>query len=134
MNDYKPTLYLVRGLPGAGKSTFARKLAYCMDIGYYEADMYFMHEGEYKFNPSGLTNAHAWCQGAVKCQLELGLSVVVSNTSTTEHEVQTYKDIAEQYGANFVSLIVENRHGSSSVHDVPAGVIQRMQSRFSIKL
>lgn len=134
MDNYKPTLYLVRGLPGAGKSTFARKLAYCMEAGFYEADMYFMQDGEYKFNPSSLTNAHAWCQGAVKCQLELELSVVVSNTSTTEKEVQVYKDIAEQYGANFVSLVVENRHGNKSVHNVPDGVLQRMHSRFSVKL
>jgi Tfp pilus assembly pilus retraction ATPase PilT len=39
-------LYLVRGIPGSGKSTFAKTLS----GEYYEADMFFMVDGEYKFD------------------------------------------------------------------------------------
>lgn len=81
-----------------------------------------------------LKYAHDWCQSKCYDSLSQGFSVVISNTSTTEAEVQTYAKIAEETGAMFVSLIVENRHGNKSIHAVPDGVIQRQKSRFSIKL
>ena len=45
-------LYLVRGLPGSGKSTFAKKLVHS-DFLVCEADKYFMVNGEYKFDVKG---------------------------------------------------------------------------------
>jgi predicted kinase len=54
-------LFLLRGLPGSGKSTLAKSLG-GMQI---EADKYFMDGDEYKFDPSKLKEAHAWCQNAV---------------------------------------------------------------------
>ena len=127
------TLYLIRGVSGAGKSTFAKQLADSMSIDFYEADQYFYRHGKYEFNPTDLKYAHDWCQSMCYTNLSQDFSVVVSNTSTTEAEVQTYAKIAEETGAMFVSLIVENRHGNKSIHDVPDGVIQRQKSRFSIK-
>jgi predicted kinase len=128
------TLYLVRGVSGAGKSTFAEQLADSMGIYRFEADAYFSFNGTYNFDPAYLKDAHEWCQGKCKYVLSQGYSVVISNTSTTEAEVQTYTKIAEETSAMFVSLIVENRHGNKSIHNVPDAVIQRQKSRFSIKL
>lgn len=130
----KPTLYLVRGVSGAGKSTFARILAASRGIAYCEADQYFMNNGLYNFDPTKLASAHADCQYRSKIELVMGKSVVVSNTSTTEKEVKVYQDIAKAHNANFVSLIVENRNGTMSVHDVPEEVLQRQRDRFSVKL
>ena len=56
------TLFLVRGLPGSGKTTFAKQLS---DI-VFEADMYFESNGEYKFDPSKIRDAHEWCKGHVR--------------------------------------------------------------------
>ena len=39
-------LYLLRGLPGAGKSTLAKSIGAI----YFEADMFFMEGNEYKFD------------------------------------------------------------------------------------
>jgi predicted kinase len=130
------TLYLIRGLPGSGKSTLAYNL---MDAGlannYYEADMYFINgHGEYQFDSNKLHKAHEWCQYQCKFDLELGFDVIVSNTSTSEKEVETYRKIAEETGSQFVSLIVENRHEGKNVHNVPEEKIQQMKNRFSIKL
>lgn len=131
----KPTLYLVRGVSGAGKSTFAATLANSLGIAYYEADAFLVNrEGEYTFNPELLHTAHSVCQSWVKKDLSRGFSVVVSNTSTTEKEVKVYQDIAQQYEANFVSLIVENRNDTVSVHGVPEEVLQKQRNRFSVKL
>ena len=38
-------LYLLRGVPGAGKSTLAKQLG----CTHFETDTYFMVDGEYKF-------------------------------------------------------------------------------------
>lgn len=131
------TLYLIRGVPGSGKSSFANELLNYNLVDYVqEADSYFVDSStsEYKFDPCLLGVAHLECKKGVMSALELGLSVAVSNTSTTEREVQVYKEIAEKYNARFVSLIVENRHEGKNVHNVPEEKIKQMKDRFSIKL
>ena len=133
-DSYKPTLYLVRGVSGAGKSTFATMLSKTLRVPNYEADHYFIRYGVYTFEPGKLPEAHLWCQKQVKATLELQASCLVSNTSTTEKEVKVYQDIAKECQANFVSLIVENRNGTMSVHNVPEEVLQRQRNRFSVKL
>ncbi len=135
MNPNQPTLYLIRGIPGSGKSTLASSMQEAMGTCLFEADHYFIQpDGTYKFDPSMLKEAHQECQNATRFALAQGVSVIVSNTSTTEAEVQTYREIADKMKANFVSIIVENRHGGVNSHDVPAEKIQQMKQRFSVKL
>lgn len=75
-------LYIVRGLPGSGKSTFAKSLGGVN----YEADMFFINEnGEYNFDPSKLKDAHNWCRHKAMDSMKSGEPiVVVSNTFTQE--------------------------------------------------
>jgi len=128
-------LYLIRGVPGAGKSTFAKKLFYAGLIDWnFEADMYFSQGEEYKFNPAELKKAHEWCQIETRKALAAGYNVAVSNTSCTEWEVGTYEIMALECGAEFVSIIVENRHGNSSIHSVPNETVEKMKAKFSVKL
>lgn len=134
LDKTKPTLYLVRGVSGAGKSTFAETLTKAVIGLNFEADMWFKRDGDYCFDPSQLGFAHKWCQDLTKHNLSRGINVVVSNTSTSDKEVQVYQNIAKSCAANFVSLIVENRNGTMSVHDVPEKVLQKQRSRFSVKL
>lgn len=131
----KATLILLRGVPGSGKSSTAQLLSSMYEIAHIEADHYFIDsEGNYNFKPSELSKAHEYCQNVCRVALNSGSDIIVSNTSTTEKEVQTYKDIAAECGANFISLIVENRHGGENVHNVHSEKIQQMKDRFSIKL
>ena len=132
----KATLYLIRGVPGCGKTTLADQLKRNnLVTQVLEADKYFIDcEGKYLFNPRKLSEAHEWCQTRAKMYLFDGDSVAVSNTSTTEKEVAIYKQIAELTGANFVSIIVENRNDTENIHAVPAEKIQQMKNRFSVKL
>lgn len=60
--------------------------------------------------------------------------VFVANTFTTEKEIKPYKDLADRHDYMFISLIVENRHGNSSIHGVPVSKLEEMKARFSIKL
>ena len=130
-----PTLYLIRGVPGSGKSSLARiLLANQVVDACIEADDYFVNDGVYMFNPYKLKDAHAWCQDRTRVILGRGYNLAVSNTSTTEQEVETYRKIAEECNAKFISLVVENRHGGENIHNVPEEKIQQMKKRFSFKL
>ena len=132
-------LYLLRGLPGAGKSTLANQIGGT----HFEADMYFINEnGEYIFNGADIKKAHQWCQSQVELamiqnHITDGLDssdIIVSNTFTQEWEMEPYYKLAETYGYRVFSLIVENRHGGENIHGAPADKIQAMKDRFEVKL
>ena len=126
-------LYIVRGIPGSGKSTFAKTLG----GQHYEADMYFIDPttGEYKFDGTKIKNAHAWCLDKVKTDMAVAREkIVVSNTFTQEWEFQPYIELAEKYGYKTFCIIVENRHGNTNEHNVPEDKIEQMKNRFEIKL
>lgn len=124
-------MYFVRGIPGSGKSSFAQSLG----CPHFEADQYFMKDGRYEFDISLRGAAHSDCKWRVENALKNGESrIAVSNTSTTEKEIAPYKELADKYGYMFISLIVENRHGNPSVHEVPEATLKAMRDRFSVKL
>ena len=131
-------LFLLRGLPGSGKSTLAKSISGI----HFEADMYFMKDGEYKFDASKLKDAHEWCRATVREWMEMnsdtdGLDysdIVVSNTFTQEWEMEPYYSLAKEYGYKVFSIIVENRHGGVNTHGVPEDKLQTMKDRFEIKL
>jgi hypothetical protein len=91
-------------------------------------------KGNYVFEASRLGLAHKACQDRVNLYLAEGWSVAVSNTFTTEKEMEPYFEMAKNHGHEVTVLIVENRHGNKSIHDVPEETIQKMKNRFSIKL
>lgn len=130
------TLILLRGLPGSGKSTLAKMLVGDKEYRHKEADMYFVDsEGNYKFEPSKIKDAHAWCQEEVDFLMRYEHSpVVVSNTFTQEWEMSAYRELAEKYGYIVHSIIVENRHDGVNEHGVPADKLEAMKNRFEIKL
>lgn len=128
----KKTLILLRGLPGSGKSTLALQFK---DAPVISADDFFMVNGNYIFDKEKLGMAHAYSQDKVEyLMMENTPVIVVANTFTTEKELKPYTELAELYEYQVFSLIVENRHGNTSVHNVPEETMKRMKDRFSIKL
>lgn len=134
-------LYIVRGVPGSGKSTFAKTLTNEHSI--CEADQYFIDKetGEYKFNFDELKIAHQWCRDEVEIRMkdnqvnyQFYPTIVVSNTFTQEWEMEPYFKLAKKYGYTVFSVIVENRHGGENEHGVPEEKVQIMRDRFQIKL
>ena len=126
-------LYLIRGVSGAGKTTFARKIANIV----LSADDYFYErgKGQYAWNPRHLPEAHALCLERAEFNMASGRSTVaIANTFTRESEMRPYFELAEKYGYMVTSLIVENRHEGKSSHNVPEKSLQRMRDRFEIKL
>ena len=130
-------LYIVRGIPGSGKSTFAKQLT----SNIFEADQYFMvyddeySEGVYKFDITKIKEAHADCQHNVKLAMLSSINkIAVSNTFTQEWEMKPYFDLANEFGYTVFTVIVENRHGGKNTHGVPDDKLEIMKNRFEIKL
>ena len=124
-------LFLLRGLPGAGKSTLAKSIG----GAHFEADMFFMENGEYKFDATKLKDAHNWCRHSVMDTMKAGEpKVIVSNTFTQEWEMNAYYLLAKELGYTVFSLIVENRHDGVNEHGVPQEALDRMKNRFEVKL
>jgi len=123
-------LIILRGLPGAGKSTLAKTLGGI----HIEADHYFMKDGEYKFDASKLKQAHEHCRTSTEGWMMEGYNIVVSNTFTQEWEMDAYYELAEKYEYRVYSIIVENRHNGVNEHGVPADKLEQMKNRFEIKL
>ena len=122
------TLTLVRGLPGSGKSTLARKICSETGASHYEADMYFVKNGVYSFNPKLIGNAHSYCQNKTRDDLKKGLSVVVSNTFVKLWEMTKYVDMAHEFGAELV--IIEAKGNYQNIHGVPDSKIEDMRNRW----
>jgi len=128
-------LVLLRGLPGAGKSTFANIISGGAGYAHFEADMYFTKDGEYKFDPLQIKMAHNWCMiQTEKAMADDTAIVIVSNTFTQEWEMEFYYEKAEYYGYQVHSIIVENRHNGVNEHGCPDDKIEQMKNRFEIKL
>ena len=120
-------LYLVRGLPGSGKSTFARsrRFAGCLVL---ENDMYHIHNGQYTFNKDDLPDAIDWCKLSCRQALERGMDVVVSNTFTKTKYLQQYVELAKWFGTDYKVYKCTCNYGN--VHNVPDDVLAAMESNW----
>lgn len=122
------TLVIIRGIPGAGKSTLAKKLKEESSAVHYEADDFFMVDGEYRFNPKYLKEAHQHCFVHTREALQSGSPVIVANTFTQAWEIETYLELAKKLGVN--TRIIHCLGNYGSIHNVPAEKIEQMQARF----
>lgn len=126
-------LVILRGIPGCGKSTFAKIIASASNI--CTADDYHMVDGEYNWKPENVHSAHLWCQSKARGLMKSGVSpVVVANTSTTEKEITPYIEAAKEFDYTVFTIIVENRHDGINTHGVPEETLQKMRNRFNIQL
>ena len=117
-------LLIIRGLPGSGKSTFARQIVKGLDYIHFESDMYFTNtKGEYVFDAEKLAIAHDWCFGEVQYFLQYR-GVIVSNTFSRKWEMQRYLDLPNP------KQIIECQGQFGNIHNVPEDAILRMISRW----
>ena len=133
-------LIIVRGLPGAGKSTFAIRLTEKLlekgiQSGAFETDRFFCDcvTGEYKFDSGLCETAHNWTIGNVYrfCRDLTDCPCIVANSFTTNKEIQPYRNIARETGRPYIIVEVFDSHKAhKSIHDVPDWVMANMEKRW----
>lgn len=139
------TIIIIRGLPGTGKSTLAKKL--CSEYSHcqhFETDEFFMTEsGEYAWSATKIGEAHDWCKKAAEQAFRQHITPVISNTFTTLKEIKSY---LEPYGRDVSVIIINssnywknegvnmphdpNHSFKNNIHQVPLNSIHRMNSRW----
>jgi predicted kinase len=125
------TLTILRGLPGAGKSTFAALLSEQRNTTVIvEADDFFMVGDEYVFDPLKLKEAHADCLARAKKALEEGYSVIVANTNSRHWEFEEYIKYAEEKEIFTFVVLVEGNHGSTKPLANPEKTRMNMKNRW----
>ena len=144
-------VFLIRGLPGSGKSTKAKELVelykpQCKEVdpAHLETDRFFARKtswnetGEYKFVPEKLGIAHHWNLNRFKDLIDLAFEVViVSNTFTIKSELKPYVEYA--HSRNYEIELLESSTPwawdveecfKKNIHGVPKESIQKMLNRF----
>lgn len=127
-------MFLIRGVPGSGKTTLAFFLLDSMaglSKVMCSADDFMLSEldGQYQFDPSKLGECHRMCKDIVSTSASLGVDVImVHNTFAQNWEMKPYKEIARKHGYKVCVVRCENQYGNA--HGVPNEKVALMLNRF----
>lgn len=133
------SIYILRGVSGSGRSTLAKNLINSLDNKYIgticEADEFFIKDGEYKFYPEGLVQAHNYCRRKFDSAIinEHNL-IVISNTNASEKEFAYYLDKGRANGYYVAVIVTENRHNGKNLHGVPLSTLLRQEEKLKASL
>jgi len=137
--DFIGDLILLRGIPGSGKTTLGDIILSCPQSNSNNVlsadDLFVDSSGNYNFDPTRIKEAHNLCQQKCAEKMKMGLyKIVIANTFTQEWEMKPYYEMAERYRYRVHSVIVENRHGNTNIHEVPEEKLNQMKDRFEVSL
>lgn len=123
--------YIIRGLPGSGKTTVARKTegpeGGSVKNVHLENDMFFTSRGVYKFDRRRIKQAVEWCRGEFVKALRAGNTPIVANTFTQKKEIDPYVKAAREAGVRLIIITCTGQYGS--IHKVPMSVMAKLAKR-----
>lgn len=129
-------VYILSGIPGSGKTSFARSIAARECI--VSADDWFTNEeGCYAFDPARVRDAHQACKRRFMSLLLNAHThpIVVDNTNTTLLQMAFYVEAADAAGRDVhlvcfpCSIETAKRR---NVHEVPQQTIARMYAQMQV--
>ena len=123
-----PKLLILRGLPGSGKSHYAKKLSKRFNIKHFENDAYLYVNGEYKWTPFTAKLAAKKCFEDTMNELKAGRNAIVSNVFVTKKAIDKYVNAAKQLGASVMVVRMTNDFGN--IHNVPQDTLTSMKNNF----
>jgi predicted kinase len=129
-------LIIIRGLPGAGKTTLAKLLA---EDKYptFSIDDYFTNQktGSYRFDFSKNHLAYKACEQSVEQAMQNDVKkIFVHNVFSHSWEIEPYFKLAQKYKYTVHVVTVENYHGGKNIHQLSDQQIQKIAEKFKVKL
>ena len=130
-------VYVTRSRPGGGKSTWIKQFIETYHgcehlVEVFSADHFFESDGEYKFNPKLLGEAHGSCLRQFTRRMVAGdptgegLVAVVDNCNRTVWEIMPYIQVAVAFGHDVKVIHIhclEATAAAKNVHGVPEHLI-----------
>jgi len=136
---------VLRGLPGAGKSTLANQLiaeasVEGRTVSIFSADKFFVGpNGIYRFDRTQLGAAHGRCLRHYARKLSWletasagPQTIIVDNTNTTVSEILPYVKLAQAFSLSFEVVTIScdpALAAARNIHGVPGAKVQEMHKR-----
>lgn len=131
------TLLIARGLPGSGKTTWAKCI---LPIRVNRDDLRFATFGAYVLTPAQEDTITVLQHSAVKALLKSGRDVVVDDTNLNARTVKAWQKIARETGSEFdhADFEVTPEEAKERIakrvrfggRDVPGAVVDKMYNRY----
>lgn len=128
-------LFIIRGLPGSGKSAFVDAVA-PKDAPIFNTDAALTHpDGTYEWTPERHSDAKELVNNAIRVAIERGEPKIFLDGVFDEREdFEPFIQFAKAHGYRVYTVIVENRHGGVSSHGVSLETLKRFRANFDIEL
>jgi predicted kinase len=134
------TIYIAVGLPGSGKSTYAKNFIKDKDIEYLSSDELRAVYGKDETDQSVTSIVFGHIKRKVDEFLKDGKNVLVDATSVNRRERADYINAAKKYGAKVVALVFKmdrqglidrnKKRGEQGGRVVPDWVIDKMLAKY----
>jgi len=134
------TIYIAVGLPGSGKSTYAKNFIKGKDIEYLSSDELRAVFGKSEEDQTVTPLVFGHIKRKVDEFLKDGKNVLVDATSVNRKERSDYINTAKKYGAKVVALVFKmdrqglidrnKKRGEQGGRVVPDWVIDKMLAKF----
>ena len=131
------SLIILRGLPGAGKTTLAKLLSENNKWPIFSIDSYFTDPvtNEYNFQFENNHLAYKNCEEQTKTAMENKTEkIFIDNVFSLDWEIEPYFKLASIYNYSVFVVTVENYHSNKNSHSISDEQLQKMAAKYKIKL